>query len=188
MNTNRSSKYFSFIRTFVPSIDESRISLYFEGGIDYYITRSLTDIAEHVLQSEKEPRIVQKRVFNIMVECLQNIARHADTEDHLKTIKQGNICLINYNTHYLVIAGNAVENMKIPAIKKSIFNIESKSFDQLRRLYIRQLKEGVLSDKGGAGLGFIDMARKSRNPVSHTFYPINTQYSFFMVKFMIHKK
>ncbi len=47
-------------------------------------------------------------------------------------------------------------------------------------------KEG-LSPRGGAGLGFIDMARKSGNKIRFDFEQINDELSFFSVRMTINR-
>ena len=43
------------------------------------------------------------------------------------------------------------------------------------------MKMGKLSAKGGAGLGFIDIARKSGNKLEYFFKEINSYSSFFIL-------
>jgi hypothetical protein len=43
------------------------------------------------------------------------------------------------------------------------------------------MKEGRLSEKGGAGLGFIDIARKTGNKLEFHFLPIDEESSFFLL-------
>jgi hypothetical protein len=43
----------------------------------------------------------------------------------------------------------------------------------------------TISEVGGAGLGFIDMARKSENKLSYSFDKINDRISFFTLMTMV---
>ena len=58
--------------------------------------------------------------------------------------------------------------------------INSLDKDGLKMLYKQQIKEGRLSNKGGAGLGFIDIAKKTGNKLYYNFLSINDEYSFFV--------
>jgi hypothetical protein len=53
--------------------------------------------------------------------------------------------------------------------------------DGLKALHQEQMKKGKLSERGGAGLGFIDIARKSGRPLAYNFKPITDQTSFFIL-------
>ena len=44
-----------------------------------------------------------------------------------------------------------------------------------------------MSKKGGAGLGFIDIARKSGNKLEYHFEKINDDYYFFIINSQISK-
>ena len=47
-------------------------------------------------------------------------------------------------------------------------------------MYKKQLREGILSPKGGAGLGFIDIRRKTGNHLDYSFVKIDKETSFFI--------
>ncbi|MCZ6898904.1 MAG: DUF6272 family protein, partial [Bacteroidetes bacterium] len=46
----------------------------------------------------------------------------------------------------------------------------------------------TLSEKGGAGLGFVDMARKSGHKLEFGFETMNDEFSFFSLKSVISKQ
>jgi hypothetical protein len=49
-------------------------------------------------------------------------------------------------------------------------------------MYKRQLKEGMLSNRGGAGLGLIDIARKTGNILNYFFLPVDDEHEYFIFK------
>ncbi|PLX11621.1 MAG: hypothetical protein C0594_03385, partial [Marinilabiliales bacterium] len=75
--------------------------------------------------------------------------------------------------------GNLVENTNIPPIEKLLKKINSLEKDELKKYYKEVLLEGEISDKGGAGLGLIDMARKSGNKLSYDFKNVSDDLSYF---------
>ena len=52
---------------------------------------------------------------------------------------------------------------------------------QLTKLYKQQIREGRLSPKGGAGLGFIDIARKTGQKLIYSFLRVDDENSFFVL-------
>ena len=82
---------------------------------------------------------------------------------------------------YCVTTGNTVEIEKIDGLKSMLDHINSLDKDQLNELYKKQIKDGVLSEKGGAGLGFIDIARKTGKKLDFFFQPIDEKVSFFIM-------
>ena len=52
---------------------------------------------------------------------------------------------------------------------------------------MEMIKSAKLSDKGGAGLGFVDMARKSGNQLDYCFVEMDNDNYFFCLKIKITK-
>ena len=59
--------------------------------------------------------------------------------------------------------------------------------DNVKQLYKTVLTEGKFSDAGGAGLGLIDIGRKSSEPLEYGFIPFSENYSFFSLNVKINQ-
>lgn len=119
-----------------------------------------------------------KKIFFISVETLQNMLLHGhknnDGEQHNFFI------LVKNGANLKVISSNLVANSSIPALEKQINTINS--FDDekaLKAYYLEHLENNTMSDKGGAGLGFITIGMKSGNKLKVDFKKINEQFSLF---------
>ncbi|MES2566361.1 MAG: SiaB family protein kinase [Bacteroidota bacterium] len=119
-----------------------------------------------------------KKIFFISVETLQNMLLHGhknnDGEQHNFFI------LVKNGSNLKVISSNLVANSSIPALEKQINTINS--FDDekaLKAYYLEHLENNTMSDKGGAGLGFITIGMKSGNKLKVDFKQINDQFSLF---------
>jgi hypothetical protein len=55
-------------------------------------------------------------------------------------------------------------------------------------MYRKQITEGRISEKGGAGLGLIEIARKTRNKLIYQFFPLMNNQFFFILKVEINAK
>jgi len=175
--------FLEFVYEFYQSMKEHEITLVYEGEITHQITKAFTSLTESNMAKEEESNMVQKKVFHVMVECLQNISKHADdfgSNEYLFS-GRGIFLVAKGKDDYTVTTGNAVENDKIDGLKKMLENINSLEKDELTELYKKQIKEGRLSDKGGAGLGFIDIKRKTGKNLEYHFLPINDDASFFLL-------
>lgn len=119
-----------------------------------------------------------KKIFFITVELLQNLFIHG-AEDDTKT--KHNFLIIARNEKELVIlTANLIENNNIPKIKNIFDTINGfKSYDALKRYYMERLESNDLSEKGGAGLGFITIGLKSQPPLAYKFEKINSKFSYF---------
>lgn len=178
-----SVSFLEFVYDFYKSMKKHEISLVYEGEITHQITKAFTSLTESNMAKEEESNMVQKKVFHVMVECLQNISKHADdfgTNDYIFS-GRGIFLVAKGDDEYSVTTGNTVENTKIPDLKKLLEQVNSLDKEELTELYKKQIKEGRLSDKGGAGLGFIDIKRKTGRNLDYHFLPINEETSFFLL-------
>jgi hypothetical protein len=175
--------FLEFVYEFYKSMKAHEITLVYEGEITHQITKAFTSLTESNMAKDEESGTVQKKVFHVMVECLQNISKHADdfgSNDYLFS-GRGIFMVAKSKDDYTVTTGNAVENSKIPILKSFLEQVNSLDKDELTELYKKQIKEGRLSDKGGAGLGFIDIKRKTGKNLDYHFLPVNDQASFFLL-------
>jgi hypothetical protein len=157
--------------------------LVYEGEITHQITKAFTSLTESNMAKEEESGSVQRKVFHVMVECLQNISKHADdfgSNDYLFS-GRGIFMVSKGDTEYTVTTGNAIDNSKKSILEDMLVHINSLDREELNELYKKQIREGRLSDKGGAGLGFIDIARKTGRKLEYHFLPINEDISFFLL-------
>ncbi|MEN7550146.1 SiaB family protein kinase [Rapidithrix thailandica] len=164
-------------------LDRSLILVY-EGEFTQEITKSVLAMAERNLDSFGEESSIKRKVFNIMVECLQNICKHAEAANNSQ--KSNAIFMIGkHDKEYFITSGNPIANDKVEEMKRQLKTINSLDKTGLKSLYKEVIKSGDLSDKGGAGLGFIDMARKSGEKLMFDFVPINDRLTFFSLQTII---
>lgn len=175
--------FLEFVYEFYKSMKAHEITLVYEGEITHQITKAFTSLTESNMAKDDEPGNVQRKVFHVMVECLQNISKHADdftSSDYLFS-GRGIFMVSKGNNEYSVTTGNAVDNDKIEFLTDMLDTINKLDKEELKTLYKKQMKEGRLSDKGGAGLGFIDIKRKTGKELEYHFLPISDDTSFFLL-------
>ncbi len=122
-----------------------------------------------------------------MVECLQNISKHADSLDG-KPDKRGIVMVSHGKESYNIITGNVIKNEKIASLKSSLETVNSLNKKGLSTLFKKQMLEGRLSDKGGAGLGLINIAKKTGSKLTYQFKELDDEVSFFILTSTINRK
>lgn len=155
--------------------------LVYEGEFTQEITKSVLAMAERNMDSFGEEAAVKRKVFNIMVECLQNVSKHAFSYETDTYGKNSAIFMIGkHQDEYVITSGNAILNEEVEGLFSKLENINKLDKEGLKELYKSIIKRpGGLTEKGGAGLGLIDMARKSGNKLGFSFEPINEKITFF---------
>ncbi|MFQ3579958.1 MAG: SiaB family protein kinase [Bacteroidales bacterium] len=180
-----SQEILDYVYGFYKSMEANKVSLIYEGEITHQITKAFTSLTETNMAMEEETTNTQKKVFHVMVECLQNISKHADALDAKELAPgssgRGFFMITKNNDAYSVTTGNIVSKEKVATLSQILENINNMDKEGLKELYKQQIREGRISEKGGAGLGFIDIARKTGNKLEFNFLEINDNYSFFIL-------
>jgi len=176
-------KSLDFVYDFYLKMKKNNINLAYEGEITHQITKAFTSLTENNMIRDEDYSSVQKKVFHVMVECLQNISKHADNQFNFVTSKDGRgIFMVSKDEkEYNVTTGNVVKNDKIEELRTMLERVNNLSKEELNQLYKQKIKEGRLSEKGGAGLGFIDIARKTGQKLVYSFLKIDEEKSFFVL-------
>ncbi len=154
----------------------------YRGYFTHNITKKILTLADINIQKAVPISTIQKRIYYIMVEGLQNITRHQDEIDEGNDEYPGIFAIQKQKDRYYVTTGNLVLNDKIPSLKEKITKINSLESEELKKFHKEILRSGAISDKGGAGLGLIEMARKSGNKLVSSFELINDEYSYFYLQ------
>ncbi len=132
---------------------------------------------------------VRKKIYNIMVESLQNLYHHSDDvpEDLVETLGKrfGVIVIKRGDKDFRLTVGNFVSSDKVKYLSEKIEKINSLTTDELKEMYKFILNYQKLSSKGGGGLGLIDIARKSDEKLAYKFYPYNENYYFYRLDIFV---
>ncbi len=188
MADNTKVKFFDFVYDIYKQMKANDINLVYEGEITHEITKAFTSLAERKLENEQESSSVQRKVFHVMVECLQNISKHADVDKKSPYARRGIFMIYRTEREYAVITGNMVEREKQEGLKELLDRINGMTKDELKEMYKKQIREGSLSEKQGAGLGFIDIARKTGEKLDYHFIDVDETYVFFILTTHIYRK
>ncbi len=159
------------------ALQEKNISYIHLGDFNREVTDAVISLTEKNLQTEEQSSKMKKKIFAIMVESIQNITRHQTEKTNDDDL--GLFIIKKSNDRYYITTGNSIEKSNKQTITKLLKNINVLDKDELKSYYKKILNEGELSEKGGAGIGFIDMARKSGNKLSYKFIDVNKTKSYF---------
>lgn len=183
MDTIDKQASLDFVYEFYVKMKKNRINLAYEGEITHQITKAFTTLTENNMSRESDPSSVQKKVFHVMVECLQNISKHAECREDDSGAQDGRgiFMVSKADNEYNITTGNVIKTPNVPGLRKMLENINNLDGEGLKKLYKQQMREGRLSEKGGAGLGFIDIARKTGEKLIFSFLEIDEEKSFFVL-------
>jgi len=159
-------------------MEGQNIMLSFKGDLSNDLITSIVEVVENKFEQFEAALKVKKKVINVLVECLQNLYHH--NKEAESSEKSSIMVAIAQNVDgYSVFTGNNILKNNVPDLKSRIEEINNLSSEELKKLYQAKLANGQFSEKGGGGLGIIDIARKSKSKLEFGFAPIDESNSFF---------
>lgn len=162
-------------------LQQVHVLVCYKGRITADLLHALHQIGDAQLMNDGEEAGRRKRLQHILMEVLQNLFHHQQNKDD-KDLDGTDIMIMltrDVNNHYFILSGNSIENERCPIIESRLSEINQMSAEELREYHVKRLDQSELSPKGGAGLGLIDIARKSGNRLLYRFDRLTDTHSFF---------
>ena len=173
-------------------MERNKIMLSFKGDITSELLTSILQIMESKLDNLQEEPKTKKKVYNVLVECLQNLYHHLDArpnaEDGGENHKTAIFMIGKIENEYSIITVNYMLTKNVENLKSKLVKINGMSKEELKEYYKEVLNNDEFSSKGGGGLGMIDIARKSGQKLNFQFVPIDNNFTFFSLNIKIANK
>jgi len=157
------------------------IYIVYIGKFTQRITSMFTSMLEEELGKISEEKKTRRRVYHAMVETMQNIQRHAE-EFSDEVFSNGLFMIGKKDSIYYIITSNKIKVPNKNTITSAIDKVNNCTKEELNEMYKTQLKNGKIGEHGGAGLGLIDIARKTENKIEYLFLPISFTEEYFVLK------
>lgn len=171
----------AFVPTILDRMRSHKFMLAYRGFFSQEITKALVATTEKKLDLEGTDFSIKKRVFNVMIECLQNICKHKDEVNGSSAL----FMIGRSNKDFIVYSGNVIATDKVEGLKNKLEAINSMEITDLKEFYKSLIASGEFSSNGGAGLGLIDIAKKSGSKLDYHFDKINDSFSYFSLRTVI---
>lgn len=163
----------SSLENFFDSLAMDEMALVFSGHFSDEATARVIELSNAQFKDGDQHKLQRKTGF-LIAECFQNIVRHNES-----SIENGYFLIRNDKGVLYIASGNIISNEMIPKLTENLKHLNSLSKDELKEIYLQTLSNNEMSEKGGAGLGLIEMARKTGNKLSFDFKPVNDALSYF---------
>jgi vacuolar-type H+-ATPase subunit I/STV1 len=177
------------IENYLSDQKDGSVILFYKGNIDSDVINHILDTVEGKMAEVNENPKLRKKVYNVLVESLQNLFHHVDSvpddfEDQ-ESEKYGILLIKKSEGSYKITTGNFVQSDNIEKLEEKIKRINRSSHEEIKELYKFILNHQRISAKGGGGLGLVDIARKTGNRLDYSFVEYNKRYSFFYLNILI---
>ncbi len=153
------------------------------------ITVMLEKIEQAIIGREEKSKL-RKKVYNVVVEALQNLFHHIDSPPENMITKFGENFVIfvlrkESESNYSFTSGNFIRENRIKFLKDRMDQINYLTLEELKILYKLILNNNDFSEKGGGGLGLIDIAKRTGHEYNYSFNNFADNYYFFCLKISI---
>jgi len=157
---------------------KERLMFVYRGVVTNENSASLLMLLEKEMENSEFGFVGRKRLFMFVLESLQNVSRHSD---HNRYAEMSLVVYSKTDNGYTVTTGNVIESEKIPDLKSKLDEINNLESGEIRNVYRQMLSHAEFSSKGGAGLGLIEMAKKTGNKLDYDFIKLDDKFSYFIL-------
>lgn len=131
-----------------------------------------------------------RSLFAVFVEEAQNIIRYSSeqlphpdgADDEEKTLRHGFLSVGVEEGKYYVCCANVVKRADVSRLNDHLTHIQGLDSDGLKALFRQTLKGKTPKGSKGAGVGFIDIARRATRGFEFGFKDLDDSYSYFCLK------
>ena len=140
------------------------------------------------LALEREERARARSLFAVFVEQVQNVVRYSAEREaggevgDTKELRYGVLTVGKTDEKYFVACSNLIAKSDVGRLEENLRAIRNMSSTELKALYKETLRGDTPEHSKGAGVGFIDIARRALYGFEFDFAEINDNHAYFCLK------
>jgi hypothetical protein len=160
----------------------------YSGYVTEAVLSGVGDAIKQKLMFDDANTKTMRGVFAVFVEQMQNMIRYSverstsGVSDSPNGIRYGVLTIGQENGDYVIYAGNLIQRSDVERLRAKLSHIRDMSKEELRLLYKERLRGDPEEGSKGAGLGFMEIARRASKPIEFDFTDVDDEYAFFTLK------
>jgi len=166
---------------------DRNIILTFKGAFSQEILVEIGDLLKKKFEVSKQI----KKIFAVFVELSQNIMHYSAEVETIaldnKKLGVGIIIFTEDQKYFYITSGNLIKKNVGDRIKPKIDKVNTMNDEELKNYYSEQRRLPQEEGSKGAGLGFIDIARKSSGKIEYNIKELNDEHSFLILSVKFNK-
>jgi hypothetical protein len=170
-------------------LQQEGIMFAYSGYVTEPVLHGVGEALKRQLEIQDADTKTVRSVFAIFVEQMQNMIRYSAEKlkagEELETPKElsyGVLTIGQEGDDYVVHAGNLIYRQDVERMQGRLSAISAMDKEQLKVAYKEQLKAGPDEHSKGAGIGFIEIARRASRPIEFDFMDAEDGYAFFALR------
>jgi|SRR5690554_2407566 len=159
--------------------DDARkdVVVHFVGDLNTGYANAISSKLEQLIESKITDKQARKRFYTAYIEAIQNIRIHGCTDESNRV--PGGVTIYTDGEKICGVFLNIIEKSRGPVLMKRYNYINNLTRDELKKVYLKQMMNGEMSEKGGAGLGIITIVLRSQNPSPARIISTEFEYDIF---------
>jgi len=163
----------------------SQSILSYQGPLTFSTIDWLLSEFKMAAQDHSVPFRAYKKMISIMIEALENVSRYSELNpangERLPGFNPS--CQINRSSAGIeLITRNPVKKRDVALLRKRIDDVNRHNREELKLLYKTTITNGEFTSQGGAGLGFIEMAKTAGSKLEYEFERLSDDYVLYTLK------
>ena len=163
----------------------SQSILSYQGPLTFSTIDWLLSEFKMAAQDHSVPFRAYKKMISIMIEALENVSRYSELAplngQQLPGINPS--CQIIQNKGgFELVTRNPFRKGDVPLLRKRIDDVNKHNREELKVLYKATIMNGEFTSQGGAGLGFIEMAKTAGTKLEYHFENLSDEYALYTLK------
>jgi len=168
-------------------LNNNKITLVYSGPLWSEGIGGIAGTLKKRMEFDKMPLQTAQKVFSVFIEQMNNMLMYS-AEKELFFVEngkdseapKGTFILGREGKKYFIQTGNAVKNEAVNLIKNRIDYLNTLDKIEIRKYYKEQLRNGDTNPESkGAGLGFIEIARRISSKIEYSFESYEEGLTYF---------
>lgn len=158
------------IYNFYNQLIDDNLSFLYQGTFSNEFSEKIMKISELNIDKHEISFPFKKKIAFLIAESFQNIVKHGQKFKSEDAFGKGGIYIIRFiEDTYIITTANLIEKNKVEKLQTKLDEINQLGKTELKEKYLEILRNSEFSEKGDAGLGLIEMARKTNNKLIYEF-------------------
>ena len=173
-------------------LNEQGVVFAYSGYVTEDILSGVGDALKRKLASEDAAVSTVRSVFAVFVEQMQNIIRYSierlpARDGDAEKVSYGILTIGRAGRDYVVHAGNMIAETDVERMERRLSAIRGMDDAGLKAAYKERLRAEREAHSQGAGIGFIEIARRATAPIDFDFMALEDGRAFFVLEARIGK-
>jgi hypothetical protein len=145
-----------------------KVIMAYNGAVSDDLMLTLADLLKSRMLAQDDPKR-SKTIFSVFMEGVQNLIWHGGDDSDTS----GMILITQDEGQVTIMCSNRIAQKDTLELRERLSQIENADKETIRQLYREGMSSSNEHEGPGAGLGLLEIARRSSQPISYAFVDVD---------------